>query len=92
MSAGEKKEGAKTFKPSLAFLRKVAAGDVYSAMGYTMKRGAYRYFRGGEKTAEAHKRAGYIKPWGGASLGRRATVELTDLGRAALQSSGASNG
>lgn len=75
------------FKPNIKFLRKVEAGLVASHMGYTVKRGGYWYFTGGEKTAEAHKRAGYVKPWGGASLGRSAYVELTDLGRAALTSS-----
>lgn len=73
-----------TFKPNLKFLAKVEAGDVYAYQRYSVKRGGYYGFAGGEATYLRHRKAGYVTQAGPASLGRRGAVELTDLGKAAL--------
>lgn len=78
----------KKFNPSYAFLRKVEAGQVYRYMGYSMQRGSYYGFRGGEITFDKHKAAGYCNIYGGASLGRSAVAVLTDKGREFLTSKG----
>jgi hypothetical protein len=77
---------AKEFKPSKTFLQKVANGGVMNVFGYSAKTGGHSYFVGGEKTYEAHRKAGYVNTCHGASLGRPAVVTLTEKGRAALQS------
>ncbi len=72
-------------KPNLKFLKKVAERQVYAGQGYSMKRGGYFYFRGGEATAKKHAAAGFVTMGRrGCSLGRPSYVELTDAGRAAL--------
>lgn len=72
------------FKPSLAFLRKVAAGEVMKVSGYLKPRGPYRRFIGGEGVARQHAAAGYINMPGVAEPGEHAEATLTDAGRAAL--------
>lgn len=72
-------------KPNLNFLRSVAAGKVMKVRGYTRRRGGYTRFIGGEKTAERHAAAGYIRMPYIPDLGRPALATLTDAGRAALE-------
>lgn len=72
-------------KPNVNFLRKVADRKVYATMGYKPKRGAVYGFVGGEKTANAHAKAGYCTMPYGAALGRPAYAESTDKGRAVLE-------
>lgn len=74
----------KPFKPSIAFLQKVADGKVGSTFSYSSKTGGKHGFRGGEKAYEAHRKAGYVGFSSGASMGRPGYVQLTDAGRAAL--------
>lgn len=75
---------AAAFKPNLKFLAKVAADQVYAYQRYSVRRGGYYGFAGGEATYLKHRREGYVTQAGPASLGRRGKVELTDLGKAAL--------
>jgi hypothetical protein len=74
----------KQFKPNFAFLLKVEAGVVRMVKSYSMNRGGYYEFKGGAISYNKHLSAGFVKPYGSASLGRPAVVELTDEGRAAL--------
>ena len=74
-------------KPNIAFLQKVAAGDVGTYHGYSVRRGGYWTFRGGEATAKRHAQAGFIKMPGVAALFRFAPAALTDAGREALKQS-----
>jgi len=71
-------------RPSLAFLRKVEAGQVKRVRGYTRRKGGYDRFIGGEKQWQKHYRAGYVTHWPIALLGQPGVVQLTDKGRAAL--------
>jgi hypothetical protein len=76
------------FKPNLTFLRKVLAGEVYSARGYSKRKGGYNIFRGGEQTYWKHVAAGYVKRAPSPSLGIRGIVTLTEMGSAALAKAG----
>jgi hypothetical protein len=77
-------EGGTSFKPSLAFLRKVGRGEVKRVRGYTARRGGYDRFIGGEKQWEKHYRAGYVSRAPLALMGQPGVVALTELGRAAI--------
>lgn len=73
-------------KPNIAFLRKVQNCQVFRYKGYTMSRGGYFGFTGGEKTAERHVAAGYIAdPKLSPELGWPAYFTLTEAGEAALK-------
>ncbi len=74
----------KPFKPSIPFLRKVEAGQVYNAFGYTIRRGGYYTTKGGESAIRNHANAGYITRPGTADLGRPSYAKLTEVGRALL--------
>lgn len=74
-------------KPNLKFLQKVANGEVGSYHGYSVKRGGYWTFRGGEATAKKHAEAGFIRMPGSGGLFELARATLTDAGRAALSKS-----
>lgn len=75
---------AKEFKPSKKFLQKVADGDVANTFKYSPRTGGQHGFRGGEKTYEAHLKAGYVNRAPSASMGHPGVVTLTDKGRAIL--------
>lgn len=76
-------------KPNIKFLRKVRDGKVYRYKHYTMKRGGYTGFVGGEATASKHADAGFVEaPARGASLGCPAVYTLTEKGKAALAEAG----
>lgn len=72
-------------KPNLTFLRKVEAKRVYKGHSYSVKRGGYWYFVGGEKTAERHAKGGFINMPSFCRLFEHSYATLTDTGRAALQ-------
>lgn len=74
-------------KPNVNFLLKVYHGEVCATFSYSTRTGGRFGFRGGEATARAHAKAGYIKMPHGASLGRPAYATLTDAGRAVLNNS-----
>ena len=74
----------KPFKPSVVFLRKVEASQVYNAVKYSRKRGSRQFTRGGEKAIDDHAKAGLITRPYIADLGRPSYAELTDAGRAVL--------
>jgi len=72
-------------KPNLKFLQKVSDGRVCATFSYSMNRGGYYGFRGGESTAKKYVEAGFVAPpRGGPSFGRPAYYTLTDAGFAAL--------
>jgi hypothetical protein len=75
---------AMEMKPNISFLKKVRDREVSLSFGYTAKKGGHWTFRGGEKTAEKHAKAGFIRMPGAASLGRPAYALLTERGQAAL--------
>ena len=75
----------KLSKAGIAFLRKVEAKKVFAWMSYSAQRGGYFGFTGGEATARKYEAAGFVRMGFGASIGKRAYVELTDAGRAALE-------
>lgn len=75
----------KPFKPNLKWLQKVADGGVYSTWKYSVRRGGYSLFVGGEKTYEKHRDAGYVGWCPGSSMGRRGVLSLTDKGMSALK-------
>jgi hypothetical protein len=73
------------FKPNLNFLHKVARGEVRHVFSYSMKRGGYWYWPGGEATVKKHAAHGFVEmPKRGPSLGKPVLVTLTDAGRAAI--------
>jgi hypothetical protein len=72
-------------KPNIAFLRKVADGKVRAVASYSMKRGRYDYFIGGEITARKHADAGYIQMPAHCRVMESKKATLTELGRAALR-------
>ena len=74
----------KPFKPSIAFLRKVEAKQVYNSITYSVRKGSQYSTKGGEKAIDAHVRAGLITRPYVADLGRPSYAELTDAGRAFL--------
>lgn len=80
----------KPFKPSISFLRKVEARQVYNAFSYSMKKGGTHSTKGGEKAIDAHAKAGLIKRPYIAELGRPSYAELTEAGRAVLDAHKAS--
>jgi len=84
MSEGVKMTTEKPFKPSIAFLRKVEAREVYNAFTYSRRRGGKHTTKGGVKAIEAHAKAGLITRPYVADLGRPSYAELTAAGRAAL--------
>lgn len=71
-------------KPSIHFLRKVAAGEVARSAGYSMRKGGYSSIRGGESAWKKHAAAGFVTPIGSASMGRPCYAQLTPEGEAAL--------
>lgn len=75
---------AKLTHAQIAFLLKVERRGVFRAVGYSLRRGGYRRFVGGEKTAQAMANAGLIKMPYVADLGRPSYAELTEAGRQAL--------
>lgn len=71
-------------KPNIDFLQKCKDGKVGPTFTYSSRTGGKYGFRGGEKTYERHREAGYVGYASGASLGRRGYVQLTESGEAVL--------
>lgn len=74
-------------KPNLTFLAKVRDGEVFWRRGYSVRRGGFLKFVGGEAVAQKHADAGLIvMPYHPrAGLGQPALATLTDAGRALLE-------
>jgi hypothetical protein len=69
-------------KPSIAFLRKVAAGGVHRSKWYTG--GGMKYAaKGGDTSLSKHLRGGWVTI-GTAEMGKPAVAQLTDSGAAIL--------
>lgn len=76
---------AKEFKPNLKWLQKVADGGVMHVAGYSMRKGGYTRFIGGEASYKKHRDAGYVGWCPGGSLGRPGILQLTEKGVDALR-------
>ena len=72
-------------KPSIPFLKKCQDGKVGPTFTYSARSGGQYGFRGGEKTYEKHREAGYVNPASSATLGRRGEVTLTEAGFSAIK-------
>jgi len=77
----------KPFKPSLPFLKKVDAREVYNAVTFGRRTGSRYKTVGGEKAIQAHAAAGLIKAPYIADIGRPSYAELTEAGRRLLTGS-----
>jgi hypothetical protein len=70
--------------PSVTFLTKVAAGNVYATENYSPRRGSSSVFKGGETVARAHADAGYIVMPRGVRLWEKSSATLTQKGQDVL--------
>lgn len=69
---------------SLAFLKKVEAGEVFRSSWYSS--GGMKYAtKGGERTLQRHIDGGWVSCGHSVSMGQRAYATLTDAGRAVLE-------